>query len=90
MLKLVLVRHAQAETNLIHAIGRNNHVQLTDKGTHGPFLNGQTKTNLHFCSSPPIITLVSLWWCVDRQEAGAEARAVLARAWRRVRPRLRL
>ncbi len=32
MLKLVLVRHGQAETNLIHAVGRNNHVQLTDKG----------------------------------------------------------
>jgi hypothetical protein len=32
MLKLVLVRHGQAETNLTHAVGRNNHVQLTDKG----------------------------------------------------------
>ncbi|ELR20171.1 phosphoglycerate mutase family domain containing protein [Acanthamoeba castellanii str. Neff] len=32
MLKLVLVRHGQAETNLTHAVGRNNHVQLTDMG----------------------------------------------------------
>lgn len=31
-LKLTLVRHAQAESNLNQLMGRNNHVALTDKG----------------------------------------------------------
>jgi len=67
-MKLVLVRHAQAESNLVQLVGRNNHVALTEAGGCAP----------SSFALPPLLNGGGTWPQAYRKGAVTEAGAVLA------------